>query len=426
MKIENCKFKTSQGQSLIEILVAVTVAAMVFVPLVALLITSQRATLGARDATYAQSLITDMSSAVRSLATQDWHSLWGSSGLVGYWAMDEGASTSTLDPVNGNNGNIIIGPSGTQTNVSQAWQTSANCKAGRCLNFDGTDDYLTISNNIDYSSNAFTVSAWINSNDVTSCRHSIVSSKEDQSSGFVLAQPEGNCNHIRLWANISGIWQFVDTAGTISTGTWYHVAGTYNGTTLTVYLNGSPTSATFSGTLSNTSGPTTIGARNSNNTNWFNGKIDEVRVYNRALSATEIAGLYTNKFYPQNIGGLWSLKEGQDQISSGPTTFLRGFNIVGVQRDINNNIVASGGTDDPSTKLITYSVEVRPAGASSGNIVSTSEYITRSQSNIFLQTDWSGGPGASGTVTLGTNQFSTSASLYTSSTGRFRLKLTTE
>jgi len=406
--------KIERGQSLIEILVAVTVAAVVFVPLVTLIIVAQRAAVGARNMTYAQSLIQDMSSAVRSLASQDWHSLWGSSGLVAYWSMDEGAGTTLFEPVNGNNGTLTNGP------------TWTNGKAGGALSFDGVNDYVDIANSnpITINSANWTLAAWIKTTTVS--QRPILSNRSTGSGASIyFGVTSGKAflyQNECVSAGLTGIKSINDNV-------FHHYVFVREGSSGKIYVDGAlDNSATQTSCATSSSRPWRIGHDVANGTEYFPGLIDEVRIYNRALSATEISAMYNgvSKLYPQNIGGLWSLKEGQDQISSGATTFLRGFTIGAVQRDTNGNIVSSGGTDDPSTKKVTYTVEIRPAGAASGNIVSASEYVTRSQSNVFLQTDWSGGAGESSPVTLGTNKFWTSSGVMASSTGQFRLKLTTE
>ena len=73
--------------------------------------------------------------------------------------------------------------------------------------------------------------------------------------------------------------------------TWTHLAVTYNGSTLTLYRNGvAVATSNVSGTLSPTTGTLQIGA--SQFGEYFKGLIDEVRIYNRALSATEIQTIY--------------------------------------------------------------------------------------------------------------------------------------
>lgn len=208
------------------------------------------------------------------------------SGLIGYWSFDETGSNVYDLSGYGNNGVMY-----SSTTITDLHSTSS-CKIGYCASFDGVDDYIRINNNLDYSKNSFTVISWINTQDITNCRRTIVSSKENSSSGFVLAQPEGACNKVRISANISGTWQAVDNSNLISTTTWYFVAGRYDGSSLTIYLNNNKNSSSFIGNLVNNTDSTAIGSRNSYNVHFFKGYIDEIRIYNRALSDDEIKIIY--------------------------------------------------------------------------------------------------------------------------------------
>lgn len=208
------------------------------------------------------------------------------SGLIGYWSFDE-------------IGNIVYDLSGYQNNgtmfsgiTTNDLHATSSCKIGYCSNFDGIDDYIKIDNNLNYDTNAFTILGWINSTDITSCQRTIISSKESVSSGFILAQPQEICNKLRILANINGNWQYAETTDTISTNTWYFVAGIYNGSLLKIYLNNKTNFTNFSGTLSNNSANTNIGSRNSSDMHFFKGKIDEIRIYNRALNDQEIKLIY--------------------------------------------------------------------------------------------------------------------------------------
>ncbi|PIT86830.1 MAG: hypothetical protein COU33_00995, partial [Candidatus Magasanikbacteria bacterium CG10_big_fil_rev_8_21_14_0_10_43_6] len=107
---------------------------------------------------------------------------------------------------------------------------------------------------------------------------------------------------------------------TLSIGTWYHVAGVWDGSNASIYLNGvsDATPSSLGGTLGNNSSPLTVGTLRTltTPTKFMDGKIDEVRVYNRALSASEISALYksgsVSHKVPNNLGlvGYWSMNEG--------------------------------------------------------------------------------------------------------------------
>jgi hypothetical protein len=86
-----------------------------------------------------------------------------------------------------------------------------------------------------------------------------------------------------------------------SNGKWHQAVATWNGSTISLYVDGvsDATAVSFSGSLrTNQTNSLTIGADDaaigagSTPLNYFNGTIDDVRIYNRALSATEVANLY--------------------------------------------------------------------------------------------------------------------------------------
>jgi hypothetical protein len=74
-------------------------------------------------------------------------------GLVGFWRFEEGAGTTTADSSgNANTGTLFHGP---------AWQPPANCKQGRCLSFDGVNDFVRASHDASLNiSSAVTIGAW--------------------------------------------------------------------------------------------------------------------------------------------------------------------------------------------------------------------------------------------------------------------------
>jgi len=80
-------------------------------------------------------------------------------------------------------------------------------------------------------------------------------------------------------------------SSSITTGVWYHLAATFDGTTVTGYLNGVAQFSAAAPATTIRSNSIKIGTSGSEFNNFFDGIIDEVLVYNRALSASEIAGL---------------------------------------------------------------------------------------------------------------------------------------
>ncbi len=83
--------------------------------------------------------------------------------------------------------------------------------------------------------------------------------------------------------------QAVSGGSVLPANTWSHFAGTYDGTTLLVYINGMQVaSLAATGALVNSSGLLSIGGNSVSSIEYFTGRLDEIRLYNRALSVSEI------------------------------------------------------------------------------------------------------------------------------------------
>jgi hypothetical protein len=110
---------------------------------------------------------------------------------------------------------------------------------------------------------------------------------KEQSAGMVYSLYAGDGSRPRSQVNIGGEENAVGAA-TLPVNTWTHIAGSYDGTTLRLYVNGAlVSSTTVGGSIPSSTGPLRIGG-NSIWSEWFAGTIDSVRVYSRALSQSEI------------------------------------------------------------------------------------------------------------------------------------------
>ncbi len=415
VEIKNLRQSTNKGQSLAELLLAIGVSGIILASVAALIYVGLLSSRTARENAFAQTLIQDMSSALRGLAAIDWRLMWGSNGLVSYWGMNEGSDYRLYDPVSGNNGTAQNSP---------IWESGANCKFGKCLLFNGTNQYVSVedSSNLRITGD-LTISFWMYKSSEATDWQRLVGKGNSTLRNYGVWEESGAGKRI--------LFQQYDSSGiaiinlfsnsTIEVGQWYHIAVTISGNTGSIYINGNlDSTASRTGTPATSADPLTIAYAGF--LTYFPGRIDEIKIYNRALSSSEIAAMYATPagLYPKSLGGFWSINEGAESISN-PLfgTFMRWYTIEMVQRDASDNIVSSGGTPDPSTVKVTYFVKTPK-----GRIISSSEYITRSESRVMLQTDWSGGPGASGIYISATNLFATSTNInYSSTTGQIRLKM---
>ena len=143
------------------------------------------------------------------------------------------------------------------------------------------------------------ISAWINTSSATDAQ--IVSKDDDQAGGVREFQFRTSGTKLQTIVFIGGNVGIATSGASVNTGSWVHVAGTYDGTTIRTYINGSPdgTDATYNGDADSSDDEVGIGARLSNAgaviEEKFDGQITEVCLWNTALTADEISLLYSSR-----------------------------------------------------------------------------------------------------------------------------------
>jgi hypothetical protein len=194
-------------------------------------------------------------------------------GLVAAYSFDEGSGTTVFDAsAYGNNGGI----------GGATWTSSG--KYGNALVFDGVSALVTINNSASLQlSNAMTLEAWVNPSTVNSLFCDAIYKGNDN---YYL---EGSSPNASVPA-MGGTFASMSLYGTaaLPVNTWAHLAATYDGTTLRLYVNGvQVASRAQTGAIATSTNPLQIGG-DSIYGQFFQGTIDEVRVYNVALTAAQI------------------------------------------------------------------------------------------------------------------------------------------
>jgi hypothetical protein len=229
-------------------------------------------------------------------------------GLVGYWNFEEGSGTTVHD-LSGN------GHDATFTGSPQ-WVSG---KGQYALQFDGNDDYIEIPNTSSLNlQSAFTLSAWVKyTANESNYEHAIFSKHNcGTGNGFALETYLGKPMFFLVGSRVVPTSSYND-------GEWHYIVGTYtyDNATASLYIDGD---FICSGIISYNS---------TNSVNWriaastpngyypclFNGTIDEVRIYDRALSASEVAAL--DNVSQVTVSGTVTLEDYIGDNTSVPVTF---------------------------------------------------------------------------------------------------------
>ncbi|MFA6393867.1 MAG: LamG domain-containing protein [Patescibacteria group bacterium] len=234
--------------------------------------------------------------------TGDGETLSSSTGLVAQWNFNEASGTAANNDAEGTScGGTPANCDGTLTSFASTGSRDAAAGTGwtadnrrwgaGALMFDGTNDYVDFSNNssLDLGNNDFTIEGWFKLSGAATGQ--IISKRQASPDRSNYEIYWGDCGTNILgarWTYDGGTWRTV-CFGYTNQGEWYHFTLVHSGTTIYSYLNGVlKNSNTAGGTIDSvTSTNLLVGVRNGLS-QYFNGTIDSVRVYSRAISAEEI------------------------------------------------------------------------------------------------------------------------------------------
>lgn len=202
-------------------------------------------------------------------------------GLVSWFAGEQNA----LDSKSNNHGTLQNGA------------TFANGKVGRAFSFDGADDHASVPNSpsLNVIGDQLTLEAWVNPTTVSGDRQILsMASSTGIPNGrkYGLFIQNGFLGFEVRTAN--GYYGTMPTTGAITPGVWTHVAGVYDGSQVIWYFNGvAAGNSPLTGNIVSDGGNFTIGQFAVAGASSFQGSIDEVGVYSRALSPTELMSITT-------------------------------------------------------------------------------------------------------------------------------------
>jgi len=206
-------------------------------------------------------------------------SVLGTSGIVSYWRLGESSGTSAADSQGSN--------TGTYTNSPTLGATGLIARDGNtAVNLDGTNDHVVVPQSASLNpTSAVSIEAWAKADALqgTVLRRSNSYELRMESDGSVL---------FRVWV-AGNVQSLSASAASVTTGTTYHLVGTYDGANLRIYRNGTQiASRAQTGAMTHSTNTLYVGYNDFSST-YFDGTIDDVAIYNTALSSGTVAAHYT-------------------------------------------------------------------------------------------------------------------------------------
>jgi hypothetical protein len=197
-------------------------------------------------------------------------------GLVAAYNFDDGAGITAADG------------SGNGLNGTVSGATWAAGHSGGALSFNGTNSWVTVADAgvLDFTT-GMTIEAWVNPKALTGWQ-AVVLKERPGGLAYALYSSDDTNRPPAGYVNIGGSDRSAAGASALPLNTWTHLATTYDGTSLRTYVNGTLTTTTAAaGSIVTSTGALRIGG-NSVWGEYFNGLIDDVRLYSRALTASQI------------------------------------------------------------------------------------------------------------------------------------------
>ncbi len=207
-----------------------------------------------------------------------------SDGLVAHWRFDESSGTLASDDSGVNDGTVY----------DASWVSG---KYGNALSFDGSGDYIDLSNNLGYTTQV-SAFAWFKSEGSPAGGYHIIFGGQELEISIPVSTGE-------LRTGVYTTARFVSNNGSgLTDGNWHHIGFIFDGSTKKSYVDGEYVGEQtgITGSLTYNFANRKIGRHGSSTTYYANGTIDDARIYNRSLNANEVMALYKSSAYSSCCG----------------------------------------------------------------------------------------------------------------------------
>jgi len=437
--MEFCKknLRNKEGQSLVEILIGLTIGVIVIGVAAFAIVGTLRANISIDRNQAALNLTQELSAKVRSFSGQSWQNIYGltkgletryflnasgstlfvaqgsegvldndvTNGLIGEWKFDENVnstSTTTHDATGNNNHGTL---------VNSPIRASSTCIIGNCFSFNGVNSYIVVSDPLSGildPTSQYSISAWIKTTSSSTYEFVVSKTSGGAGGGYELFMSNGrarfsSCDGTGL---CGGGYFDITTDASYNDGLWHLVVATVKTNDVAqIYIDG--VSVKQSGTVTQNNIANNynliIGGRGPTGGSAFSGFLDDVKIYNRQLSSDEVKQLYGSKIYTRSFSVENTCR------SNDSSSTISGVSPCG-----------GGSSDDSSTQKIS----VITSWLSNGTTTQATlvDYLTRWQNAVFQQADWTGGVDAGSIYTNTATTFSSSTNMATTTNGAIKLR----
>lgn len=248
---------------------------------------------------------------------------------IGFWKLNEGSGTTAKD-YSGNNydGSVLSGTYTTDSPLVSRQRINIRSKASLYFNSSAATNYVSVTHQSQYIFNRnLTTAYWFKTS-----KYMLDSA--------TLSKGIGSKNPFDWrWINSNGQLSFICYDGTFQPiagtkllpNTWYHLVGTRNGSTLKLFVNGVLVNSVTDTTVSDTDNTTDINfGKRTGGTQWLDGNLKDIRIWNRALTSVEISDLYFKNAVPDSgLVGEWRLDEGAGSTAIDSSNYKNNGTITG-------------------------------------------------------------------------------------------------